>query len=266
MKKPYVISEHIDYVRFLCASELDAQDIVHRLSYVELRARKLHSVWSVDITGTALESIRLVEPVVKAINEIGRHRRISRLDVAIDVYGVNVKKATTWRGGTCILNQAKLETVYSHNLRDRGDKAVFARAYDAVAASHYPAGGGEVTRLEVEFKGYVASELTRNGVDKNCLFAMARYALRSTLQTKIDLSPSRVLVADRLKRLEPRRARFYRRYGRNIIKDVESYGFQAWLAFVHAVQDESDTVNSISDAALIRARRFYDETDADTDN
>jgi len=266
LKKPYIISEHIDYVRFLCQTEASAQDIVHRLSYVELRPRKLHGVWSVDLTGTVLESIRLVEPVVELLNEAGKHLRISRLDVAIDVYNVSVKKATSWRGGTCILNKSKLETVYSHNLRDRGDTAVFARAYDAVRANHYPVGGGNVTRLEVEFKGYVVAELTRDKIDRNCLFAMARYALRSTLQTKIALSPSRVLVAGRLKRLEPRRARFYRRYGKNIIKDVQEYGFQAWLAFVHAVQDESDVVESISDAALSRARRFYDETDVDADN
>jgi hypothetical protein len=153
---------------------------------------------------------------------------VSRVDVFVDVAG-NVLDQVQ-QNGTVIVNDGRVETIYSHHLKKRGDRPVFCRAYDAKSAGHYET---EVTRFECEFKRENARALLNvKGWSVNPIGAML-HSIKLLLGVNIWIDDIEAIDVDAPRRkFEHNRERFYTRYGKGIDNDIEQMGMQSFRQFV----------------------------------
>lgn len=227
-----IVSYGIDYARFRCETEDDYLFISNSIEYIPVIRTHFHGGTFVDLTGKMLETIRTVESVPDLLALIGSMNRLSRLDVYVDVIGDVLSKCK--KPGTEIRNDGRTETAYSHKLTSRGNVPVFARAYDAQAAKHYDF---PVTRFEVEFKAPLVATFihcdkgwTVNPVD------VALYHIADIFGANITIQGRRALEFNPPKRrLEPSRERFYTKYGKGILHDIETWGIEQFIQFVYTV-------------------------------
>lgn len=227
-----IVSYGIDYVRFKCESEDDFLYIANSLEYVPVMRTSFHGGTFVDISGKMLETIRTVESVPDMVADMCQLVKLSRLDVYIDVVGDILPECKT--PGTEIRNDGKTETIYSHKLTSRGNVPVFGRAYDAQAAKHYDF---PVTRFEIEFKNPLVVTMCNpdegwavNPIDVALWHIMDIYGANITIQgrTAIEFNPPK-------RRLAPDRERFYSKYGKGILHDIETWGTEQFLQFLFTV-------------------------------
>lgn len=223
-----VIAYGLDYLRFKIFSDNDLVHIGSRLHYVDISQQFYHGERFVDLPGAQLELIRVVERPDCVAQELSLLYPCSRVDVFVDVSGDLLPSLPNL--GTTISNGGKVETVYSAHLAKRGDKPVFGRAYDARAAGHYDR---PVTRFEIEYKKQYASKLLVAGLwAKNpvgvalghikALFGVALWV------ENVDAVEFRAIT----KPLSHSRERFYARYGKGILNDVENHGLQGLHRFI----------------------------------
>lgn len=232
-----VVSYGIDYVRFRVETEQDIMFVETRLSYASLKVCRHHGHRFVDVTGGALELIRMIESVNDVILEIASLLQVYRLDVYIDVVGVALEKIP--QPGTVIINGGNVETVYSVNLTSRGDVPVFGRAYDAMAAGHYTE---QVTRFEIELKRQAAKGIIDckhgwrvNPVEVALYWIREFYGIEIPIEGLIECEYS-----GKTKKLEHDRSRFYRRYGNSILRDLETMGVRTFHKFIVECLRESE--------------------------
>lgn len=223
-----VVSHGLDYVRYAIESEQDLQYIGAAVPYVEVVGRWMHGKRFVDFAGSALALIRTFDDLETLVEGLAVLYPVTRLDVYIDVVGDVLDKVG--QPGTCIFNGGRLETIYSHNLKVRGDRPTFARVYDAKAAGHYLF---PVTRFEVEFKrNHVKGIIDNTGFRCNPI-AVALNAIRVLFGYELVIDGIEPVELDAPEtRLEHSRERFYRRYGKNILVDLEQMGHQTFYQFV----------------------------------
>jgi hypothetical protein len=198
------------------------------LHYVDVRTPWFHGNRYLDITGEQLALVRTVESVPDMAVELGKIFPCARIDVFVDVLGNLLPQVKS--SGTKIYNSDRLETVYSAHLRQRGDKPVFARAYDAKAAGHYIM---PTTRFEVEYKKeYAAQLLTLAGWRYNPI-AVALNHIAALLGVKIWVDDVMPIEWEAIgERLSHSRERFYARYGKGIIDDISTMGVQGLHRFI----------------------------------
>lgn len=229
MKKRYdVIAYGLDYVRYKIFSDKDFNHIGAQLPYLELTERFFHGYRFIDLTGKQLEIIRRFEDIDNVVTLLALTFPVTRIDVFVDVVGYVLSDVTT--NGTLIFNYSRLETMYSDNLRNRGNLGVFCRAYDAQAAGHYDI---LATRFECEYKREHAKViLGTNGWNIDPVEAML-YSIKTSLGVDIRI-PGKVGVDFNAptRRYEHSRERFYRRYGKNILLDIERMGAQGLYGYV----------------------------------
>lgn len=237
-KEQCVIAYGIDYLRVKVFGHLDIEHIRKMLPYLDIDIRSFHGGKFVDLTGKQLEMVRSfdsVEDVVRSLLEIFP---IHRLDAYVDIGGDWV----SWlpRNGTVIMNDGLIETVYTHNLGSRGDVPIFGRAYDARAARHYNVPS---TRFEIEFKRETAKDMVDlvHGFNVNPV-RIALYWIGSMFDVAIaidGLAP--VEFKGITKRLAHSRERFYTRYGKNILLDIQKMGVTGLHEFIReCIGDEND--------------------------
>lgn len=234
-----VLAYGLDYLRFKVFSERDVISIASRLHYVDINTPWYHGTRFVDITGSQLALIRIVEYPPDVAVELARLYPVHRIDVFIDVSGDYLGDIPTL--GTKIYNRNKLETVYSMNLSKRGDAPVFGRAYDARAAGHYDV---QATRFEVEYKKqYALRMLTCAGWTSNPI-GVALHSIKTMFGVGIDIEDVEPIeFSAPTEKLEHSRERFYSRYGKGIVNDIESMGVERFYRFImECIQErEQDT-------------------------
>lgn len=224
-----VIAYGVDYCRFVDVGNLGIQWFQHRFEYLDLVGRYYHGQLCVNISGAQLEVMRLVERVDLALEECALSFQVSRLDVFVDVAGVDLDKVA--KTGTVIMNDGRIETIYSANLSTRGDHTAFSRVYDACAAGHYEDSG--IWRIETELKREKARAiLNAEGWQINPVRVLLHYAmLHFGVEIFIDdLTACDVNAPGR--RIESSRERFYLRYGKGILRDIESMGKDTFYEYI----------------------------------
>lgn len=223
-----VVAYGIDYLRFAIKSDQDLRFIQQRLEYIDIYERWFHGHRYVDITGKQLELIRMVENVDTVILELAYLYKVSRIDVFCDVEGYLLLGIR--RNGTVISNNNRIETVYSHHLGKRGDYDVFARVYDAAASGHYESA---VTRFECEFKReHARALLSVDGWTVNPVGDML-HCIRLLFGTRIEIPGILAIEFNAPKRrLEHSRERFYAKYGKSIIQDIQDMGVGSLYNFI----------------------------------
>jgi len=233
-----VVAHGIDYVRYRIFSDTDFQYIGSKLPYLELTERFFHGKRFIDLTGKQLEMIRMFEDVDLTITHLASLFPVTRIDVFVDVLGGHLSDARQM--GTLIYNVGYLETVYSHNLKNRGNLGVFGRAYDAQKAGHY---GEPVTRFEIEYKRNDAKVmLNTNGWGIEPIGAMLNDILEHFGVSIHILGHPHVDFNAPTRRYEHSRERFYKRYGKNILLDIEQMGAQGLYTFVtECLEEKNDT-------------------------
>lgn len=223
-----IISYGLDYARFKIFSEHDVRHTELRLPYIDVKAPWFHGTRFVDLTGSDLAVIRMLESVDELMLEFASLYPVSRLDVYVDVEGLYLDSVT--QNGTVIMNAGNVETIYSHHLKTRGDKPIFARAYDACAAGHYDFAS---TRFEVEFKRHNArAMLSTQGWGCSPIGA-ALHSIKMLLGISIwieDIAP--IEMNAKQERYQHDRERFYARYGNGIYNDIQSMGIQGLQDFI----------------------------------
>lgn len=231
-----VVQHSLDYVRFKIFSDVDVGWLSTLLSYVDVQAVWYHGTRFVNLSGDDLALMRTFTDVASELATISYALPVSRIDYAVDVYGDWLSVCS--RPGTVISNNGRVETIYSDHLSVRGDRTHFARAYDARAAGHYDY---PVTRFECEFKRHVAANMLRDGHWHVSPCAAAMYDIKMFFGVEIKIKDVRAVEFNpRREVLEHDRSRFYRRYGRRILEDVESMGVQRWSRWVHDVLGWND--------------------------
>lgn len=225
-----IVAYGVDYVRIEASTPETLLALETAFDYLDIRPSWYHGKRFVDLSGKALAMIRMVDDIEEALEWLARDHRITRVDFFIDVKGDVLSDCQM--PGTVIMNYGKIETVYSHNLKSRGDYPVFARVYDAMSAGHYPV---PVTRFEVEFKKEMVPGIVNHviGFGKT-LPSVTLWHIKSIYGVDISL-PSVVpfeLNAER-QRLSPSRERFYNRFGKGIMLDVAEMGVEQFLMFVY---------------------------------
>lgn len=236
---PIIIAYGIDYARFLVENRNGMQWFGERFDYLEIREAWYHGSLCVDLAGGALEVIRTVERVDLAIEECAKLFQLKRLDIFADLSGINV--ANVVKPGTVIINDGCVETIYSHRLNQRS-RHVFSRLYDAFKAGHYETKG--IWRVETELKREKArAVLNKNGWQVNPIRVLMHYAmLHFGLNLKIgELDACDVNAPSR--RIESSRERFYRRYGKNILLDLESMGSDVFHTYIRECMLEKEKEN-----------------------
>ena len=223
-----IASYHLDYLRFAIHNDNDFNYVSRRLDYLAVGNMWFHGARFVDITGSQLELMRMVESVFDAASELSVLYDCTRIDVAIDVEG-NVL-ADIAHPGTVIMNDGRVETVYSIRLNSRGDVPVFARAYDARVAGHYKR---DVTRFEVEYKGSAARRLLAAGVWRFNPFETAIYNLAAIYGYRIEVQGlDSVEFNPPSRKISHCRERWYGRIGKRIVREIENMGAGAWYEWV----------------------------------
>jgi len=240
MGKQYdVIAYGIDYIRYRIFSDADYQYIGSKLPYLELTERFFHGKRFIDLTGKQLEIIRMLDDIDDVVTLFALLFPVTRIDIFVDVLGNVLDDALTV--GTLIYNDGCLETVYSHNLKNRGNLGVFGRVYDAQKAKHYDE---PVTRFEVEYKRNDAKTmLNTQGWGVEPIGAMLNDVLKHfgvyihiTDHPHVDFNAPK-------RRYEHSRTRFYKRYGKNILLDIERMGVQGLYTFVIECMEEKNDDN-----------------------
>lgn len=218
----------LDYVRFKVDNTLGLEYLARDLPYLEINRQVLHGTLCVDLTGEAIEVIRMFEPVYEVIERLAYMFQISRLDAFVDLPGSFVDKVAA--PGTAIANAGVLETVYSHHLKRRGNVAVFGRCYDACAAGHYDE---PMTRIEFEFKhGMPAGMVNTNGWIHSPIDVVLHYC-KEVFGVVVDVDGHKPVDFNApRKRYSHSRERFYARYGKNILLDLEDMGVQGLATFI----------------------------------
>lgn len=209
-------------------SEHDIRHIGTEMPYLEVNEVRFHGQRFVDLTGSQLEVIRMFENVPDIAVKLAEVYPVSRVDVFVDVAGDVLDDVTA--KGTRISNDGRVETIYSHHLKKRGDRPVFCRAYNAQKAGHY---SEPVTRFEVEYKRQFARSLLNTAGWQANPIGTALHSIMVLLGVSIwieDIDPIE-LDAPR-KRYEHDRERFYRRYGKGILNDVNDLGLQGLHSFI----------------------------------
>jgi len=216
-----VIGYGYDYLRVKTASELDVKFVRERLPYLDLDERYYHGFRFVKLSGGSLEVVRIFEDVERVILELSYTLPVTRLDVFVDVEGDIVEDVIS--PGTAIMNGGRVETRYSENLSDRGNRAVFCRAYDAMTAGHYDV---PVTRFECEFKRNAVRAILGYGEWKKNAVGCALRAFALLLGINIEIpNIEHTEFRGVSKKYSHTRERFYTRYGRGILNDAENMGF-----------------------------------------
>lgn len=237
-----IVSYGLDYVRFKCETEQDYLYVANSLDYINVIRTSYHGGTFVDITGSMLATIRTVESVPEMVAFMGKLLKLSRLDVYIDVVGDVLCDCHV--PGTEIRNGGKTETIYSHHLGSRGNVPVFARAYDAMSAGHYDFPS---TRFEIEFKNPLVVSMVHhtdgwiiNPIDVALWHINDIFGVRLSVQghSAIEFNPEK-------KRIVPDRERFYTKYGKGILHDIETWGITQFLQFLYTVVRLKD--NGIKD-------------------
>jgi hypothetical protein len=217
-------------------NSIDIRHISERLGYIEINERHWHGGRFVDITGKQLEIIRLFESVDTVLCELAHLYPVRRVDVFVDVTGRQLDAIKLQ--GTTISNNGRIETIYSHHLKIRGDCGAFGRAYDAKAAQHYAV---EMTRFEIEYKREHASALLGTEGWSTCPIGVTLRNIKAmfNVDIKIDGIKSVDLHAPQ-RRLAHSREKFYARYGRNILIDLEEMGIETLYSFIMNALTEKD--------------------------
>lgn len=226
-----VISYGLDYIRFAVETDQDVRAIQMHFDYLNLQPVWHHGLRFIDITGSQMAVIRTIEDMLYAFWSLASVHRVTRIDFYIDVEGLVLHKCK--QPGTVIMNGGNVETIYSHKLSNRGHHSVFLRAYDAQEAGHYDV---PVTRFEVEFKREIVPGLIdhKQGVYK-AIAGVALHHIERTFDVKLKLTgflpieykPTR-------ERLKADRGRFYTRYGKGIVNDIEEMGIEQFCVFVYS--------------------------------
>jgi len=223
-----VIAYGLDYVRYKVFSNRDVVYIGKKIPYIEIQDRYFHGVRFVDLAGKQLEIIRMLEDVNACVLSLAEVYPVHRVDVFVDVEGDVLDAVTS--DGTVIMNAGRVETIYSHHLKRRGNVSVFARAYDAQAAGHY---GVSTTRLEVEFKKASARGLLKAGKWLVNPIGAMLHSIKMLLGVSIQIDDIEGVEIDAPRRkYEHSRERFYMRYGQSIARDIESMGVQGLYDFI----------------------------------
>ncbi|MCK5642915.1 MAG: hypothetical protein KAJ19_19045 [Gammaproteobacteria bacterium] len=220
----------VDYVRVAVEHPLDLVSLECAFEYLDITPRWYHGKRFVDLTGKMLSLIRMVDDIGEVLARLSGDHRITRVDFFVDVVGDIVHCAK--RSGTSIQNYGRVETTYSHHLANRGDYPVFARCYDAQAAGHYTM---PVTRFEVEYKGKMCPALVnyKDGFSK----ALPAVTVKNILDifgvvvvlpdvVPLEMKPEKTIYI-------PSRERFYNRYGKGIMSDIETMGLEQFLMFMY---------------------------------
>lgn len=223
-----VVAWGLDYVRYKVGNRSGVDHIATRFPYVDIKGRWYHGALCVDLPGSALELIRMFAPLDDEIESMARTFPVTRLDVFIDVEGYHVDDMP--QPGTVIKNDGRIETVYSHHLASRGNHPAFARCYDAQAAGHYDV---PVTRFECEFK----QEISRGILDSEGWnidpVSVAMWHIHDIFGVEISIPGKRSTEFNPPKRrYSHSRERFYARYGKNILLDLEQMGKQRLYQFI----------------------------------
>jgi len=223
-----VIAYGLDYLRFKVEDEQDVYFIASRFEYLDIMPVWHHGSRFMDLTGSMIEVVRMFDDVRTLAQDIAIICPCCRIDVFVDVIGVQVSDFPT--SGTAIVNDGIVETQYSHHLGSRGNMPRFCRVYDAQRAGHYDC---PVTRFECEFKNDAARAILQNGEwcynPVEC--ALREFRTMFGVDIKIDGLSSVELDAPK-RRYSHNRERFYARYGKNILVDIESMGLQGLHKFI----------------------------------
>lgn len=223
-----VIATGLDYVRYRVFTEHDIVYFQKVLAYLDITERRYHGSMFVDLSGKQIEVVRMFNDVSDVVVGFAKKYVVSRLDVFIDVAGNHLGIIDA--KGTVIVNEGRIETIYSHNLKSRGNVPVFCRAYDAKSAGHYP---DPVTRFECEFKRESARHiLGKEGwkadpIDVALHNVLLHFGVRIQVEghTAIDMDAPRTEYSHS-------RERFYTRYGQAIARDIEVMGVQGLYNFI----------------------------------
>jgi hypothetical protein len=228
MDTPTVISFGLDYVRFRVFSTCDCNYIAKIFPYLDITKTWFHGLPFVDLTGSMLATIRMMDDLDGRLKQLSRYFPVKRIDVYIDVYGNLLPDLA--KPGTVIENNGNIETIYSIHLKRRGNVPAFCRAYDAKAAEHY---AFPSTRFECEFKREYGSGLLVDGEWVRDPIAIALGILNQVYGCSLSVQELEPLEwkPPRLKP-QPSRKRFYKRYGKNILLDMEEMGLKRLYEFV----------------------------------
>lgn len=228
MTQYQVVAHGLDYLRYKIFSDVDLEYIQRELDYLDVVEKKWHGSRFVDITGKQIEVIRLLGDINEISVALAVMYPLSRIDVFVDITGNVLDKVKSL--GTVISNGGRVETIYSDLLTLRGDKAVFARAYDAKAAGHYES---ETTRFECEFKReHARAMLGSDGWTVNPV-GVALRAFKVLFGIDIWVDDIQPIDFDAPRRqYEHDRERFYMRYGKGIQNDIEKMGLQGFALYV----------------------------------
>lgn len=250
-----VISYGLDYVRFAVDSDADIEFAATQIPYIDVGERWFHGRRFLDLTGTGLSVIRMVEDVTAVLKRFAWLWKVTRLDVYVDVQGNHVGEVAKQQNvGTVIMNNKQFETVYSDHLKARGRRAQFGRCYNATLAGHYQ--DIAATRFEIEYKRQAARAILNE--DGFCLspIACALKSIDDMFGVSIKIPDVEAIELNApTQRLAHPRERFYERYGRGIMNDVETLGMSAFITFV--LEASSRNLSAASGE-----RRGYSEKEA----
>lgn len=255
-----VISYGLDYVRFAVDSDADIEFAATQIPYIDVGERWFHGRRFLDLTGTDLSVIRMVEDVTAVLGRFAWLWKVTRLDVYVDVLGNHVDEVAKQQSvGTVIMNNKQFETVYSDHLKARGRRAQFGRCYNATLAGHYQ--DIAATRFEIEYKRQAARAILNE--DGFCLspIACALKSIDDMFGVSIKIPDVEAVELDApTERVSHPRERFYARYGRGIIDDIECLGLSAFVTFVleassRNMQSESDEKRGYSEKEASKFRR-----------
>ncbi len=241
-----VIAYGLDYVRYCVFSDADIAYVARLLPFLEMNVRNFHGSRFIDVTGKQIEIMRLFIDVDSMVKTIAMLLPVNRIDVFVDVRGHHLQDIS--QPGTVIMNNKRVETVYSSHLSDRGNVTVFARAYDARAAGHYDV---VVTRFECEFKREMARALlgTEGWKVHPVGLALRNIAIIFNIKICIDGILHVDFNAPR-RRYEHNRERFYARYGKSIVRDIETMGAGHLYEYILACLKEKSDAKEQSDKTV----------------
>lgn len=234
---PSVLAMGLDYLRYRVHSAQDIRDIQTLLPYLQIIDRNYHGSRFVDLSGKQLEVVRTFNNVANIACRLASWFVVSRIDVFIDVEGNRLGAIEA--KGTIIVNDGRIETIYSHNLKNRGNVPAFCRAYDARAAGHYDRPS---TRFECEFKREAARALlTAEGWTLDPIGVML-HNIALHLGVTIDLPDHAAIDMDApQQRYSHSRERFYLRYGQSIARDIEAMGVKGVYEYIQrCIADKED--------------------------
>lgn len=222
------IAYGLDYVRLKVDNQSGVDYVARTLPYLDINPRWYHGVLCVDLPGDALQLVRIFDNLQEVVLHLAFMFPVTRLDVFIDCEGDIIPKLP--KPGTCIENDGRIETVYSHHLGSRGNHPVFARAYNAQAAGHYDT---EVTRFECEFKQEMSRAILNPDGWQVDPVSVALWHIKDIFKVDISIPDKPPIELNPPKRKYSHgRERFYKRYGKSIMLDIETMGVQGLHKYI----------------------------------